>query len=71
MDCQGVVTRDGGQAKLQTRYAKRRKLERNREDQGERKPTGRKDDAHIRAEEESGKKAVDKAMKWMQTCIAS
>ena len=32
-------------------------LERNKEDQGERKSTGCKDDTHIRAEEESGKES--------------
>ena len=32
-------------------------LERNREDQAERKPTGCKDDAHIWAEEDSSKES--------------
>ena len=32
--CQGVVTEDGGRAKLQRQYAKEGSLERNKEDQG-------------------------------------
>ena len=45
-------------------------LERNREDQGERKSTGCKDDTHIRAEEE-GDYLIRRGEIWKQTYISS
>ena len=56
-ECQGVVTMDGAEARLQSQYAKRRKPGKKLRSPKERKLTGCKDDTHIRAEEESCKKS--------------
>ena len=70
--CQGVVNKDGGQAKLQRQYAKEGSLEINREDQGER---GRQSDARMMhtygQKKRAAKRAVDKAKIWKRTYTVS